>query len=179
MEFESENNNPAEQSEVSANTRPPTTSEGPNNTNRTEIRQTELHNRKKNLIISNVPENLNWTDKARIEHVLKTIGCGRLIQQVEKFARLGEPREGGKRLLKLEMKREEDVRVILANKEKLNDSQIPGVNINEDLSRAERARAYHARVMKRSTAAEALEISVRERGRNHSGENFTQEYVHQ
>ena len=77
------------------------------------------------------------------------------------------------------MKSEEDVRLILSNKEKLNDSPTPEVYINEDQSRAERARAYQARVMKRSTAAEALENSGREWGRNHSGGNFAQENEHQ
>ena len=174
VEHMSDNINPAEQSGESVNTRPSTPTSRPNNIDRTEI-----NNRKKNLIISNVPENSNGGDLAKIKQILKTIGCERLSQQVEKFSRLGEPRERAPRLLKLEMKSEEDVRVILANKEKLHDSQIPSVYINEDLSRAERAIAYHARVRKRSTAAEALEFSGREWDRNHSWGNFTQEYVHQ
>ena len=77
------------------------------------------------------------------------------------------------------MKSVEDVGIILSNKEKLNDSRTPEVYINEDLSRSERAMAYQARVTKRSTAAEALEISGREWGRNHSGEDSVQDYVHQ
>ena len=172
-----ENNNPEGQGGVSANTRTSTPTGGSNIT-RPEVSQTVAYNRKLNVIISNVPENLNGGDKSGIEIVLENIGCGSLIQQIEKFSRLGEPRERD-RLLKLEMKSVEYVEKILSNKEKLNDSLTPEVYINEDLSRSERARAYHARVTRRSTAAEALEISGREWGRNHSGENFTQEYERQ
>ena len=62
------------------------------------------------------------------------------------------------------MKSEEDVETILAKKDKLKDSRTPQVYIIEDLNRSERARAYHARVTKRSTAAESLENSGREWG---------------
>ena len=174
-----ENNIPMEQTVVSGNARSSTPTRRPNNITRNEVSQTVMYNRKLNLIISNIPENLIGGDKTGIEDVLKNIGCGGLIQQIEKFSRLGEPRERAKRLLKLEMKSEEDVRIILSNKEKLNESPTPEVYINEDQSRAERARAYQARVMKRSTAAEALEKSGRKWGRNHSGGNFAQENEHQ
>ena len=174
-----ENSSPSEQSGVSVNTRTSTPTEGPNNITRHEVSQTVNYNRKLNLIVSNIPEDLDGGDKSGIETVLENIGCGRLIQQIEKFSRLGEYREQGQRLLKVEMKSVEDAEEILANKEKLNDSRTPEVYINEDLSRSERARAYHTRVLKRSTAAEALGNSGREWGRNHSGENFTQENEHQ
>jgi len=80
-----ENNNPEGQGGVSANTRTSTPTGGSNIT-RPEVSQTVAYNRKLNVIISNVPENLNGGgDKSGIEIVLENIGCGSLIQQIEIF----------------------------------------------------------------------------------------------
>ena len=150
-----------------------------NNNTETEVRNTVELNRKKNLILSNIPENLQGGDKEGIEIVLENIGCVDLFPQIENFTRLGEGREGGSRLIKLEMRTEEDVIAILANKDRLKDSRSPLVYINEDLSRSERARAYRARVTRRSTAAESLGNSGREWGRNHALGDAFEDFLRQ
>ena len=113
-------------------------------------------------------------DRYGVETVLKNIECRDLIQKIEEYTRLGEPRENGGRLLKLVMESEDDVERILSNKEKLRDSVIPKVYINEDLSKSERIRAYHARLKKRSSAAESVEISGREWGNIRTMGDFIQ-----
>ena len=72
--------------------------------------------------------------------MLENIGCEGLFPQIENFTRLGVARDQGSRLFKLEMKSEEDVVTILANKDRLKNSRTPQVYINEDLSRSERER---------------------------------------
>ena len=103
-----------------------------------------------------------------MERVLDIIECGELSQNIEEHSRLGEPKENGKRLLKLIMESENDVDKILSSKGLLRDSSIPFVYINEDLSRSERIRAYHARLRKRNTAAEAVEFSDGDWGRTNT-----------
>ena len=122
----------------------PRQEEGGTNTEN-EARQTVELNRKKNLIISNVPEDLEGGDREGLEIVLENIGCESLFQQIENFTRLGEAREDSVRLIKVIMKSEEDVVTVLANKERLKDSMSPLVYINKDLSKSERARAYRSR----------------------------------
>ena len=53
-----ENNIPMEQTVVSGNARSSTPTRRPNNITRNEVSQTVMYNRKLNLIISNIPENL-------------------------------------------------------------------------------------------------------------------------
>ena len=149
------------------------------NNTETEVRNTVELNRKKNLILSNIPENLQGGDKEGIEIVLENIGCEDLFPQIENFTRLGEVRESGSRLIKLEMRSEEDVKTILANKDRLKDSRSPLVYINEDLSRSERARAFRARVTRRSTAAESLGNSGGEWGRNHALADTYEDFLRQ
>ena len=154
---------------------------GDNNNTETEVRNTVELNRKKNLILSNIPENLEGGDRTGVEIVLENIGCEELFQQIANITRLGEAREGGSRarLIKLEMRSEEDVITILENKDRLKDSKSPLVYINEDLSRSERARAYRARVTRRSTAAESLGNSGGEWGRNHALEDAFEDFLRQ
>ena len=164
--IEGGDNSPATQPLVSDN-RASTPVERPrqerdNSNTENEERHTVELNRKKNLIISNVPEDLDGGDREGIEIVLENIGCEGLFPQIENFTRLGEPREDSSRLIRVVMKREEDVVTVLANKDRLKDSKSPLVYINKDLSRSERARAYRNRERRRSTAAESLEISGRE-----------------
>ena len=152
--------------------------EGDGNNTENEAHTVEL-NRKKNLIISNVPEDLDGGDKEGIEIVLENIGCEGLFQQIENFTRLGEAREDSFRLIKVVMKSEVDVVTVLAKKDRLKDSNSPLVYINKDLSRSERARAYRTRVMRRSTAAESLENSGREWGRNQALEEVVVDFLRQ
>ena len=153
--------------------------EGDNSNTENEARHTVELNRKKNLIISNVPEDLDGGDREGIEIVLENIGCERLFQQIENFTRLGEAREDSVRLIKVVMKSEEDVVTVLANKERLKDSKSPLVYINKDLSKSERARAYRSREKRRSTATESLEYSDRAWGRNQALEDVVVDFLRQ
>ena len=110
-----------------------------------------------------------------MERVLDIIECGELSQNIEEHSRLGEPKENGKRLLKVIMESENDVDKILSSKGLLRDSSIPFVYINEDLSRSERIKAYHARLRKRNTAAEAVENSGGDWGRANTLGDLIQE----
>ena len=156
----------------------PRQEEGGTNTEN-EARQTVELNRKKNLIISNVPEDLEGGDREGLEIVLENIGCESLFQQIENFTRLGEAREDSVRLIKVIMKSEEDVVTVLANKERLKDSMSPLVYINKDLSKSERARAYRSREKRRSTVFESLEHSGRAWGRNQALEDAVVDYLRQ
>ena len=112
-------------------------------------------NRRRNVVISNIPENLSGGDKGGVIKVLEAIECEELLQKVEAFTRLGAPKDSGDRLLKLIMKNECDAEKILLNKDKLKNSNIPEVYINRDLCKSDRIKEYQARRNRRSTAAES------------------------
>ena len=132
--------------------------------------------RKRNLIISEIPEELESGDKGGVELLLKEMGLSDLIQDIINCTRLGIPNENRMRLLKVEMRNEEVANKILEKKGILNEfHEYATVYINEDLCKADRVKAYHARLNRRNTASESLNIQRNRRGGNFSREQRSQQ----
>ena len=132
--------------------------------------------RKRNLIISEIPEDLESGDKGGVELLLKEMGLSDLIQDIMNCTRLGIPNENRMRLLKVEMRNEEVANKILEKKGILNEfHDYATVYINEDLCKADRVKAYHARLNRRNTASESLNIQRNRRGGNFSREQSSQQ----
>ena len=125
---------------------------------RNENNEPSTMEREKNIVISNIPEDLmEGGDKAKIEEMLRILGCDGVVQDIKKITRLGTQNDRKIRLIKVEMRNQAAAKYILENKQALSEiMEYANVYINEDLSKADRARAYQARLMKRNTAGESL-----------------------
>ena len=131
--------------------------------------------RRKNLIFSNIPENSEEGDRAKVEEVLRVISCGSLVSELVSTARLGAATVGKNRIIKVLFRNERAVEMILDEKQELMFNHfLHYVYINRDLCKEDRQREYQERLRRKRSVAESAANSGggrREWGRKAGGAN--------
>ena len=116
--------------------------------------------RKKNIIISNLFEDMGESDRQMVEDILETLGCGHLLYDIVKTERIGSASGNRPKLLKVEMANENEVNLIMNRKNELvEDNTFYNVFLNNDLSKAERNRRHQNRLNRVGIMSESLNYS--------------------